>query len=108
MIGAFGTRALGFVSLHETFPGARLRSMWYLKEIFVTGSVRGLGIGEGLMRVAAREVVRRGGSRMEFTTDMSNTAAQSFYRRMGAPVVPKVFYRYEAEALDLLAASDLP
>lgn len=106
MIGAFGERALGFASLHEMFPGSGLQSMWYLKELFVTGTVRGLGIGEGLMREAARVLLDRGASRLEFTTDAENASAQRFYRRMRAPVVPKVFYRYEADALSRLAGTD--
>jgi ribosomal protein S18 acetylase RimI-like enzyme len=95
--------ALGFCSVYAMFPGRELGAMWYLKELFVSAAARGRGVGEALIRAAAREVIARGGQRLEFTTDGMNAAAQRFYARMDAPVVPKVFYRYEDAALAALA-----
>ena len=95
--------ALGFATLYEMFPGKDLDSMWYLKELYVAEAARGRKLGEALMQAAARAVLARGGTRIEFTTGSDNTAAQAFYARMGAEIIPKVFYRYEDEGLRQLA-----
>lgn len=97
---------LGFASFYEMFPGHRLETMWYLKELYVASAARGRGVGEILMQAGAREVLARGGTRIEFTTDGANEAAQRFYARMGAPIMPKVFYRYERADLKRLADAD--
>jgi len=107
MILALTDRPLGFASIHEMFPGSQLNAMWYLKELFVSADARGQGMGEGLMSAAAKAIVGRGGSRLEFTTEAQNISAQRFYTRMGAREVPKKFYRYEGEALQRLAGQGL-
>ena len=100
---ARGPEPLGFAMLYRMFPGRDLEPMWYLKELFVAARGRGQGVGEGLMEAAAAAVLRRGGRRLEFTTGSDNAAAQRFYRRLGIPVVGKVFYRLEDQGLERLA-----
>jgi RimJ/RimL family protein N-acetyltransferase len=47
---------------------------------------------QGLFEAAAK----RGCSRVEWTTDQENTAAQAFYERLGVPAHrSKIFYRVE-------------
>jgi len=94
---------LGFAILFEMFPGGDMQRMWYLKELYVAESARGRRLGEALMQAAARAVIERGGTRIEFTTGTDNKPAQAFYDRMGAETIPKVFYRYDNESLQRLA-----
>ena len=103
---AFDEDPVGFAMLYEMFPGRHAETMWYLKEIYVAQSARGKGAGDVLMQASARAVVARGGSRIEFTTGSDNEGAQRFYERLGAEVIPKVFYRFEQEALSRLAGSE--
>jgi hypothetical protein len=51
-------------------------------------------------------VLDRGGRGLEVTAEAGNDAARRFEHRMDAPVVPRVFYRYDADALARLAAGD--
>lgn len=103
LIVAFADRPVGFAALYRMFPGDRLESVWFLKELYVAESARGSGVGEGLMRAVARAVRERGGTRLEFTTDAPNESARRFYARMKAPIVEKVFYRYHGADLEALA-----
>ncbi|UHD45763.1 GNAT family N-acetyltransferase [Aureimonas altamirensis] len=96
---------LGFVSIYEMFPAARLERVWFLKELFVRNAARGAGVGEGLVREAARHALRQGGARLDFTTDRSNEAAQRFYARLRAPIASKIYYSFEDGALESLAGS---
>ena len=103
---AFDENPVGFAMLYEMFPGKHAKTMWYLKEIYVARAARGKGAGDVLMQASARAVIARGGSRIEFTTGSDNEGAQRFYERLGAEVVPKVFYRFEDETLSRLASSE--
>ena len=103
LIVACEDRPVGFAALYRLFPGDRLESVWFLKELYVAESARGTGVGEGLMRAVAKAVRERGGTRLEFTTDAPNQAARRFYARMKAPIVEKVFYRYHGAELEALA-----
>ena len=100
---AVDSQALGFAALFRMFPSARMEAMWYLKELYVSATARGRKVGERLMREAAKTVLARGGWRLEFTTDGSNTGAQKFYGRLGAAEVPKVFYRFDQAGLAALS-----
>ena len=103
---AMDREPVGFAALYEMFPGKHARTMWYLKEIYVARSARGKGAGDALMQACARAVIARGGSRIEFTTGSDNEGAQRFYERLGAEVIPKVFYRFEDEGLSKLAGAE--
>lgn len=51
---------------------------------------------DGLYEIAAA----RGCSRVEWTTDTGNPAAQAFYEALGVkPKASKIFYRADGEAL---------
>jgi len=102
---ALETDPVGFATLYEMFPGRYAGTMWYLKEIYVAQAARGKGVGDMLMQASARAVIDRGGTRIEFTTGSDNEGAQRFYERLGAEVIPKVFYRFDDEALSKLAGS---
>jgi GNAT superfamily N-acetyltransferase len=68
----------------------------YLKELYVPTAYRGQGVGKLLMRAVFEAAARHGCSRVEWTTDITNTSAQAFYGRLGMARYPsKVFYRVE-------------
>ena len=68
----------------------------YLKELYVPAAYRGRGVGKLLMRAVFEAAARHGCSRVEWTTDVTNTGAQAFYARLALPRYPsKVFYRVE-------------
>jgi GNAT superfamily N-acetyltransferase len=67
----------------------------YLKELFVSAAHRGQGVGTLLMNAVLDMAARHGCRRVEWTTDPGNTAAQTFYARLGVPQHPKIFYRLE-------------
>lgn len=106
-LAAFDGDAVGFVTLYEMFPSVALRAMWYMKELYVAGHARGRAVGEALLRAAAQAVMARGGERIEFTTDRANKGAQKFYDRLLAAEAPKVFYRFEGDALARLADASM-
>lgn len=106
MLAAFDGDALGILSMFEMFPGVALRPVWFMKELYVIEWARGRGVGEELIREAAKFVVEQRGSRLDFTTGRDNIGAQRFYSRVGAKEVESVLLRFEEATLARLAEAE--
>jgi ribosomal protein S18 acetylase RimI-like enzyme len=88
----------GFASWSLLWPAAGLSTSLYLKELYVAGGYRRGGTGRMLMDGLHRIAAEHGSSRVEWTTDDSNTGAIAFYERIGVnPLASKVFYRAAVE-----------
>jgi len=62
----------------------RARPTLYIKELYVGDNARGRGVGEALMRAAAREAVAHGCASIKWQVAEWNTRARAFYERLGA------------------------
>ena len=69
----------------STFLGKR---GLYLEDLFVEPAHRGQGYGKALLIHLARLAVERGCGRFEWAVLDWNIAAQAFYERLGAKVLP--------------------
>jgi GNAT superfamily N-acetyltransferase len=89
-----GEAAAGFAVYSFLWPAVGLTASLYLKELYVAEAHRRAGVGRMLMGALFDVARRRGASRVEWTTDTSNTIAQAFYAALGAePLTSKIFYR---------------
>ncbi|WP_262029320.1 GNAT family N-acetyltransferase [Microvirga sp. Mcv34] len=79
-------------------PGFRLSGLLFVKELFVEDQARGQAVGAVLMRWLADHARAQGLSRIDLTTEGTNTRAQMFYERLGAERMDKVFYRFNLSA----------
>jgi GNAT superfamily N-acetyltransferase len=62
-------------------------------DVFVSASLRGLGVGEALMRTLKQVCADRGLQRLRWEVQPDNTAAIRFYERIGARMRTKgIFY----------------
>ena len=86
--------AVGFVQMYPVFASVQLKRLWILNDLYVLGSERKRGIGEGLMK-RAEEYARETGTRGLFLrTATDNLAAQRLYEACGW-VRDTKFYRYD-------------
>ena len=93
--------ALWFTSF-STWTG---RPGLYLEDLFVIPEARGFGIGRALLRHLAREAVRLGCARFEWSVLDWNTPAIDFYKNLGAEALDEwTRYRLQGGALLALAA----
>jgi GNAT superfamily N-acetyltransferase len=84
----------GFASYSLLWPAAGLSTSLYLKELYVGESYRRAGVGKLMMNGLYRIAAERGCSRVEWTTDTGNQAAQAFYESIEVkPLATKIFYR---------------
>ncbi len=86
---------LGFATWALTFPAGPGVAL-YLKELFVSATARGRGVGRallaGLIDIAEAEEC----TRLDWQTDATNTASQRFYASLDAPRFDKATYRIPA------------
>jgi len=87
-------RAVGLACFAVLRPGFKLSGLLFVKELFVEGEARGQAVGMVLMRWLADYARMQGVTRIDLTTDGTNTGAQAFYERLGAERMNKVFYRF--------------
>jgi len=87
-------RAVGLACFAVLRPGFKLSGLLFVKELFVESHVRGQAVGVIIMRWLADFARAQGLTRIDLTTDGTNTGAQAFYERLGAERMNKVFYRF--------------
>ena len=99
--GAVEGMAIFWEGLGSSF---RARPFLFLEDLVVSESARSAGIGEALVRELAREGVRRGAMRLEWSVLDWNVNAIRFYRRIGAgPQQDWVRYELSEDAMRRLA-----
>ena len=90
-----------FFSTFSTFVG--LPGIW-LEDIYVRPSARRDGVGGELFSAVARELVERGGGRMEWSALDWNERALAFYRQLGAELLDDwLMLRLSGESLRRVA-----
>ncbi|HXU70238.1 MAG TPA: GNAT family N-acetyltransferase [Polyangia bacterium] len=88
LVAESGARLVGYAIYFFTYSTFLARPSLYLEDLFVHPDARGGGVGERFMRALAAEAERHGCGRFEWTVLDWNTNAQSFYRRLGAEILP--------------------
>ncbi|WP_405084967.1 GNAT family N-acetyltransferase [Microbispora sp. NBC_01389] len=97
---------VGIASYSFLWPAVGLARSLYLKELFVSGSRRRAGVGTSLMNALLDITAKLGCSRIEWTTDHGNAAAQQFYEKLNLSLLPsKLFYRADGDLLPRSADS---
>jgi len=97
-------KPVGFAAFSAIYPGPGLASGLFLKELFVSQTHRGAGIGQLLMKKLAALAIERGHRRLDWTADKENARLLSFYDELGGErKEEKLFYRLDKDALRDLA-----
>ncbi|HEY6929569.1 MAG TPA: GNAT family N-acetyltransferase [Thermoanaerobaculia bacterium] len=90
----------GIALFYEGLGSFRAKPFLYLEDLVVSEAARGRGVGEALMAALAREVVARGGLRLDWAVLDWNVRAMRFYERLGARR-PTTWIRYSIEGEEL-------
>jgi GNAT superfamily N-acetyltransferase len=98
LLGAWMNGALvGFATLYWFFSSTKAADSVLMNDLFVSGDVRGAGIGRMLIEAALDETRRRGAEHLEWYTAPDNELAQRLYDSLpGAKRT--AWYAYEIEA----------
>lgn len=99
----------GFAFYFFSYSTWRGRPALYLEDLFVRPAYRGYGLGKALMARLARIAVDQGCPRFVWEVLDWNEPALRFYASIGAEVLRSwLNVRLEGEALERLAAADVP
>ena len=90
----------GSIVLNVTFPAFELSRALYIRDLYVARSMRRLGIGQALVKAAARLTYSQTFSALDWTTETGNAAARQMYESCGARVLARTYYRLAREDLD--------
>ena len=97
-------RAIGFAVYFYSYSTWLGRNGIYLEDLYVTPDQRGDGAGQELLRHIAREAVKNGCGRLEWSVLDWNEPAIGFYKSLGAePQDEWVRYRLEGDKLTRFA-----
>jgi GNAT superfamily N-acetyltransferase len=94
---------LGLASLSPVLFSGAFQWMLFLKDLYVTGAARSLGVGRALLVAAARTALEEDYCRIDWTTDATNDGAQRLYDGLGVPRHDKRFYRLSGDDLKKFA-----
>ncbi|ANR89084.1 acetyltransferase [Vibrio cholerae 2740-80] len=99
-------KILGFATYTIMFPAPKLSGQMYMKDLFVSSSARGKGIGLQLMKHLAAIAITHNCQRLDWTAESTNPTAGKFYKSIGASLIrEKEYYRFEGNDLNKLAKS---
>jgi GNAT superfamily N-acetyltransferase len=94
----------GYAFTFETYSTFLALPTLYLEDLFVLPEFRGKRVGYALMLFLAREAVKRGCGRMEWTVLDWNRQAIDFYKRLGGQHQEEWYhYRFDRPTLERLA-----
>ncbi|WP_055077777.1 GNAT family N-acetyltransferase [Pseudanabaena sp. 'Roaring Creek'] len=99
-------QVVGFALFFTNYSTFLTQRGIYLEDLFVLSEYRGSGIGKGLIAKVAQIALARGCGRFEWSVLDWNAPAISFYKRIGAEVLPDWrICRVTGEDLKNLASS---
>jgi GNAT superfamily N-acetyltransferase len=85
---------VGFAAYSFLWPAGGSSRGMFLKDLYVAAAHRGGGVGRVLMDALLAVAREAGCSRVDWTADVGNLAAQRLYESLGATrLETKVFYR---------------
>jgi GNAT superfamily N-acetyltransferase len=103
-IAEWNGEAAGFAAWFVNFSTFSGRSGIYLEDLFVRPALRGKGIGKALLVHLARECVKNGWSRLQWSVLDWNTPSIDFYKSLGAVLMDEwTVCRVNGPALAALA-----
>ena len=83
LIAIIDNAIAGSVALNVTFPAFELSRSLYIRDLYVARAMRRCGVGQALVRAAARLTYAEGFSALDWTTETGNIAARQMYSRVG-------------------------
>jgi GNAT superfamily N-acetyltransferase len=94
---------VGYALYHDCYEPVYAARGVYLSDLYVSSAARRSGAGRALIAAVAAEARRRGAIFVGWVSRRWNTAAQDFYRRLGAVEEPTISHALAFEPFAALA-----
>lgn len=97
---------VGFATFSLLFPAPHCSGQAFMKELFISETARGKGVGRALIQFIATFALEHGCSRLDWTAEKSNPKAGDFYLSLGASLIEeKQYFRLENNDLKAFSGS---
>lgn len=104
MLAFDGKQAIALATVAILYPAPKETGMLFLKELFTDTEYQGKGVGRKMMAAIAQYAIENNCSRLDWGTNINNTAAIEFYQKLGVPTVDnRISYRAQGDLLIKLA-----
>jgi GNAT superfamily N-acetyltransferase len=100
LIAIVSNEIAGSIVLNVTFPAFELSRSLYIRDLYVARSMRRYGVGQTLVKAAARLTYAQGFSALDWTTETNNAPARQMYESCGARVLGRTYYRLAREDME--------
>jgi GNAT superfamily N-acetyltransferase len=100
LIAIVSNEIAGSIVLNVTFPAFELSRSLYIRDLYVARAMRRYGVGQTLVKAAARLTYEQGFSALDWTTETNNAAARQMYESCGARVLGRTYYRLAREDME--------
>jgi GNAT superfamily N-acetyltransferase len=97
LIAISGSEVVGSIVLNVMFPAFELSRALYIRDLYVTRSMRRNGVAQALVKNAAQLTYAKNYTALDWTTETANTSARQMYEACGARVLPRTYYRLTSE-----------
>lgn len=100
---------VGFAMYSTVYEASFVGDGVFLRDIYVTGAARGLGIGRALMVALARVCLEKGWKRIDWHAERLDLDARTFYELVAPDSfrLNRLSYRVDSDQIDALAALGL-
>lgn len=104
ILGFAGDRPVAYSTVALLHPSSTSNGTLFMKELFVSPTVRSAGYGAQMMRFVAAYAESLGCPRFDWTAETDNPRAVAFYDRLGVTrVTEKVYFRFAGDDLSAFA-----
>jgi ribosomal protein S18 acetylase RimI-like enzyme len=92
LIASAGNAVVGSLVMNVTFPASELTLALYIRDLYVSQTMRRYGVGRMLVTAATQLTITEGFSAVEWTTDSTNKAARRLYEECGARQMDRTYF----------------
>ncbi len=104
VVGRLGDAPVAFATFAILLPSLSEHGTLFMKDLYVSQSARGEGIGKRMMAFLAEFALEEGCRRFDWTAETDNPGALGFYDGLAAErVTEKVYFRFSGEDLTRMA-----
>jgi GNAT superfamily N-acetyltransferase len=89
LLSSAGREVVGFFVFYYQYSTFKGKAGMYIEDLYIREQYRGAGYGSRMLLHIMRMAAEQGMARLEWQVVSWNSAAQEFYKKMGAEVDPK-------------------
>lgn len=97
-------KVIGFACISVLYPSPRYSGQMFIKELYISESNRGQGVGKKLMQFIAQLAIDRDCNSLDWMSEKNNLESKGFYTALGGKILDGMYhFRLAGGSLEQLA-----